>query len=118
MADKMAEQDYKQKKAINDKMAATLKAIEAKQTNHNVYIPPRFRVKDPIASEPVKEHLSFIPTSRDYGLNPQSEQTLVKRFPKSNKFSSGLIGKNYINNGLNTSFDGDSLPSSSSSLSF
>ena len=110
--------DYKKKKVINDQMAATLKAIESKQTDNNVYIPPRFRVKDPITTDPVKDHLMFIPTSRDYGLNPQSKQTQVKRFPKSNKFSSGLIGKNYTNNSLNTSFDGDSFPSSSSSLSF
>ena len=98
-------------------MKETLKSVESSQSNKNVYIPPRFRVKDPISSDQVKEHPMYTPTSRDYGLNPVTDQTKAKRFPKSNTFSSGLVGKNYTNNSLNTSAD-KGTPIYSTSLSF
>eukprot|EP01084_Bolivina_argentea_P267461 453997_1 len=105
---------YKQK---NAKMAETIKQVESCQKDKNIYIPPQYRVKDPICNKPVNDHPMFIPTSRDYGLNPVTKETQVNRFPKSNKFSSGLIGKNYTNNSLNTGID-PSLTYSNSSLSF
>ena len=93
-------------KRQNEDMAATLKQIASAQAdNNNVYIPPKYRVKDPISPESIKDNPTFIPTSRDYGNNPVTTQTQVKRFPKSNSFSSSLVGRNYSNSSLNTSID-------------
>ena len=112
----MSDSNYYKKE--NDQMAETLKNIESNQKDQNVYIPPKFRVKDPIAPASLHDHPMFTPTSRDYGMNPVTKETQVIRFPKSNTFSSGLVGRNYTDNSLNTSSDKKTFPYSSSSLSF
>ena len=102
-------------KQQNENMAATLKQIAASQTgDNNVYIPPKYRVKDPIAAEPIKDNPTFIPTSRDYGSIPATKYIQVKRFPKSNSFSSSLVGRQYSNSSLNTSI---TKPSQRSNIS-
>ena len=104
--------DYYKKQ--NEAMAQKLKQIASTQDR---YIPPRFRVEDPVITTSESDHPMFITTAKDYGLNPANKKTQVARFPKSNKFSRGLIGKNYTDNSLNTSSDKDSTYASTS-LSF
>ena len=90
----------------NEKMAETVRNI-----------PPKYRARDPISPLPIQDNPLYIPTSRDYGINKVTKETQIRRFPKSNKFSSSLVGRNYSNSSLNTSIDKQSYRYSNS-LSF
>ena len=77
-----------------------------KNKSKGEYIPPRFRVKDPLSNNTTIEHPMYTLTSSEYGKNKQTKATKHENtFTKPCKFTKLFVGGPFRDNSLNTSLN-------------